>query len=257
MRKSFFLILAIFWVGCLPKGKEDYNLIQNVRENSISIQFINKCHDFIITKFNNRPFESCEVLAAEIASDAKLFVRKIQADRDVNDNSAVRAGTESIGCEPINETQLLCKVVLKSRQVSDLIEENFEFRLVSERQIFEMEGADGPIMTNVETPFFDFASAVVLKDGEEQKEEFKDAEEQKEEFSDFNKGGSNLGDDELDPNKGLFDEDAGDAPQNSSGGGGKGFFGCSVYGNDTDSRIEFIILLGLVALVILQHRRPD
>ena len=104
-----------------------------------------------------------------------------------------------------------------------------------------------PIMTNVETPFFDFASAVVLKDGEEQKEE----------FSDFNKGGSNLGDDDFDPNKGLFDKPDADAPQNSSGGGGKGFFGCSVYGNDTDSRIEFIILLGLVALVILQHRRPD
>lgn len=66
----------------------------------------------------------------------------------------------------------------------------------------------------------------------------------------------------FDPNAGLLDEGAEDDVDdiegaNAGNGADGGWFGCSFYGDDADSRIEFMILLGLVGLVISQSRKVD
>lgn len=159
--KSLFLValLSVALGGCLPEAAEEYNLFSDVHENSISLQFHNRCLDFIFLKFNNRPFESCEAIVADLVADAKLFVRKIGQP-----GNGIRTSTKSITCDPINETQLLCKIVLGEKKISDLIAENKEFRLVVEDQRFEIEGADGPLTEDVVTPFLPILIEQVFKE---------------------------------------------------------------------------------------------
>lgn len=152
-------LLCLGLGGCLPEAAEDYNLFSDVRENSISLQFHNKCLDFIILKFNDRPFENCGEIVADLVSDSKLFVRKVGKS-----GNGTRVSTQSVACDPINETQLLCKIVLRERKVSDLISAHMEFRLVAEDQRFEIEGAAGPLTENVTTPFLPIAATKVLKE---------------------------------------------------------------------------------------------
>lgn len=170
-----FSLLCLALGGCLPQAAEEYTLFSDVHENSISLQFHNRCLDPDVLKFNNRSFEpcneenlamceerkleKCRTIAAELASDAKLFVRKIGKS-----GNGTRTGTESVTCEPVNETQLFCKVVLGERLVSDLIAENMEFHLVAKDQRFELNGLPKPLTGDIYTPFLSIAAAQVIKE---------------------------------------------------------------------------------------------
>lgn len=149
-------------LGCLPESREDYLLIYNREENSVGFQFYNKCPDFIIHKINDRNVSSCEEVVAELSADGELFLKESE------NGSSRRVVTESIVCSPaqLNPKNLFCKVVLGVTQISDLVESGSLVQLIAKREIFELEGAAGPITSDVKTPFLSLASAI-LEDGSE------------------------------------------------------------------------------------------
>lgn len=255
MKKWVTLVcFGLLAAGCLPQKTEDYSIIR------YGAAFDNDIYKLGVTK---------KILVPKMAEDLRqiryqVFTCPVASTQCALPGSCKCPQREKIYCNYFESAENQNEFVL-SCNVTRWIQAETEFR------IFATDREDESGVSVDSSPALSASILGVEEAVEEVPEGGVDVDvdvEVEVEVGDTGEEVENTGfvDDVeheaiFDPNKGLLDELENPEPigeENASGGSSdSGWFGCSFYGDDADSRIEFMILLGLVGLVISQSRKVD